>query len=129
MFILGLATIESAIAQVPPTPTASRLVSVRAGRLFDGQGDALANDVRILVEGDRISKVGLASQLALPEGVREIDLRGMTILPGLIDCHTHLSMRADRYDPIYKFKDTPFQRAFAAVLHAETTLKAGFTTV
>jgi imidazolonepropionase-like amidohydrolase len=104
-------------------------VSVRAGRLFDGQSDALAIDVRILVEGDRIFKVGPASQLALPEGVREIDLSDMTILPGLIDCHTHLSMRADRYDPIYKFKDTPFQRAFAAVLHAETTLKAGFTTV
>ena len=51
------------------------------------------------------------------------------MLPGLIDCHTHLGSRADRYDEIYKFKDTPFHSAFAAVKNAETTLKAGFTTV
>ena len=51
------------------------------------------------------------------------------MLPGLIDCHTHLGSRADRYDEINKFKDTPFHSAFAAVLNAKKTLEAGFTTV
>ncbi len=53
----------------------------------------------------------------------------MTVLPGLIDAHTHLSSRADRYDEINKFKDTPNHGAFAAVLNARKTLEAGFTTV
>jgi imidazolonepropionase-like amidohydrolase len=50
-------------------------------------------------------------------------------LPGLIDLHTHLSSRADRYAEIWDFKDTPFNSAFNAVKNAETTLMAGFTTV
>ena len=47
----------------------------------------------------------------------------------MIDCHTHLGSRADRYNEIYNFKDTPFDHAFAAVLNARKTLEAGFTSV
>src|SRR4029077_20264338 len=64
-----------------------------------------------------------------PAGARLIALSGATVLPGLIDCHTQLGSRADRYDEIAKFKDTPFHKAFAAVKHAKITLEAGFTTV
>ena len=51
------------------------------------------------------------------------------MLPGLIDCHTHLDARADRYDPICNFKTTPFHGAFIGVLNANKTLEAGFTSV
>lgn len=116
--------------QAPTTPkSAVSTVAVRAGRVFTGDGDSLRSDVRILIEGDRVVRLGPIAEVPLPEGVVEIDLSGYTVLPGLIDCHTHLSMRADRYEPILRFRDTPLKQAFAAVVHARTTLHAGFTTV
>ena len=47
----------------------------------------------------------------------------------MIDCHTHLGSRADRYNEIYNFKDTPFDHAFSGVINARKTLEAGFTSV
>ena len=83
----------------------------------------------IVIEGERIKAVGPAREVTIPDGAEVIDLSGATVLPGLIDCHTHLGTRADRYDEIDKFKDTPYHAAFAAVKHARMTLEAGFTTV
>ncbi len=83
----------------------------------------------IVVEGERIKSVGPATAIKIPAGSNVIDLSNATVLPGLIDCHAHLASRADRYDPIYEFKDSPFASAFAAVVNARKTLDAGFTTV
>ncbi|MGH9579710.1 MAG: amidohydrolase family protein [Terriglobales bacterium] len=102
---------------------------IKAGRLFDGTGDAMRENMVIVIEGERIKSVASASDVRIPAGATVLDLSRATVLPGLIDCHTHLGGRADRYDPIYSFKDTPFHSAFAAVLNARQTLEAGFTTV
>ncbi len=114
----------------PINPKASTVpIYLKAGRLFDGSGDAYLTDQTVVIEGERIKTVGPSDQVTIPAGSRVIDLSGSTVLPGLIDAHTHLGARADRYDEINKFKDTPNHSAFAAVLHARKTLEAGFTTV
>ncbi len=115
----------------PPATTATTpaIVFVRAGHLFDGMGDAFRDDVVIRVEDGKIAAVTAASSTTIPAGAKVVDLSKQWVLPGLIDCHTHLGFRADRYDPIYDFKDTPMDAAIAGVKNAKTTLAAGFTTV
>ncbi|HLJ26371.1 MAG TPA: amidohydrolase family protein [Candidatus Angelobacter sp.] len=112
-----------------PSKPAPKITYIRAGRLFDGTGDKVRENVVIVVQDDRIQAINPAGSASIPPGATVIDLSRATVLPGLIDCHTHLGARADRYDEIYNFKDTPFQSAFAAVVHARRTLEAGFTTV
>jgi imidazolonepropionase-like amidohydrolase len=118
------------VADPPSSGTSKpKVVVVKAGRLFDGSSDTTRADQVIVIEDERVKAVGPASEVKVPEGARVIDLSGATVLPGLIDCHTHLGSRADRYDEVLKFKDTPFHKAFAAVKNAKITLEAGFTTV
>jgi len=135
-FFAVLILVASCIAQQPPKaapspkPTpAPKIAYIRAGRLFDATSDTIRENVVIVVAGERIQSVGDEKSVKIPAGATVIDLSRATVLPGLIDCHTHLGSRADRYDEIYKFQDTPFSSAFAAVVNARKTLEAGFTTV
>lgn len=134
--ILSLFAVISAICASAQTPArnsaakpAPKMTYIRAGRLFDSTSDKVRENMVIVVQDDRIQSVSPASATSIPAGATVIDLSHATVLPGLIDCHTHLGSRADRYNEIYYFKDTPFQSAFAAVVHARKTLEAGFTSV
>lgn len=109
--------------------SAPKVTYILAGRLFDSTSDDVRENVVIVVEGERIKNVGSPAQIKIPSGAAVIDLSNMTVLPGLIDCHTHLGSRADRYDELFDFKDSPFSHAFAGVVNARKTLEAGFTSV
>src|SRR3954462_5297709 len=111
------------------TEAPKKLKVLKAARIFDSAAGKYVTGQAIVIEGDRIKQLIPATEAANQTGAEVIDLGSATLLPGLIDCHTHLGARADRYDEIYDFKDTPFQSAFAAVVHARKTLEAGFTTV
>ncbi len=118
---------ESPSGKANPQPP--KITYILAGHLFDSTSDTAKQTMVITVEGERIKSVETASSVKIPAGANVIDLSHATVLPGLIDCHTHLSARADRYNEIYRFKDTPFDHAFYAVINARKTLEAGFTSV
>jgi imidazolonepropionase-like amidohydrolase len=116
-------------AQTPASPAPPPTVYVKAGHLFDATSDNLRENVVLVVEGERITKVAAAGEVAIPAGATVVDLSKDWVLPGLIDCHTHLEARADQYDPINEVKDTPFMGGFNGVVNANKTLLAGFTSV
>jgi imidazolonepropionase-like amidohydrolase len=106
--------------------TAADAVVIQAARLVDGRGGEPLAPAMVLVEGDRIRAV--AARLAVPAGARVIDLGDTTLLPGLIDLHTHLTGSADIHWEEALVKSTPPDDAIAGVANARTTLLAGFTT-
>lgn len=114
-------------AQSSPDTKASRTL-VRAGRLLDVHtGSELLNQTIVIV-ADRIASITPTAQAPAQPGDREIDLSHSTVLPGLIDAHTHLTM-ATNFDPYFELSMTPAKEAILGVENAKVTLEAGFTTV
>jgi imidazolonepropionase-like amidohydrolase len=112
-------------AQQAPAPAA--VTVIRAGKLVDVDAGRLLSNQMIVVRGGKIESVG--ENLAVPAGATVIDLSKMTVLPGLIDCHTHLADGARDSDPISQLKKTAAQVALESVPNARVTLDSGFTTV
>jgi imidazolonepropionase-like amidohydrolase len=95
------------------------LIDTDAGRVLDGQ--------TIVVRDGLIAEVG--SSIAPPRDARVVDLRGYTVMPGLIDAHTHLTIDSKAQDPLAELDHTAAERAFGSIPNARAVLFAGFTTV
>jgi imidazolonepropionase-like amidohydrolase len=106
----------------------SGLVAIRAGRLVDVDRGEVRRDQVVIVRGERIMAVQPASA-RLPAGARVIDLGRYTVVPGLIDCHSHLVGEATAADVLQPLERTETQEAMSGVRNARATLLAGFTTV
>ena len=105
----------------------AQITAIRAGKLIDPDSGTVLTDQIILIRDSRIEKVGKA--LDIPAGATVIDLTKMTVLPGLIDCHTHLADGAHDGEPMGQFKKTAAQVALESVPNARAMLESGFTTV
>jgi imidazolonepropionase-like amidohydrolase len=127
-FVLLLPAFGAAQAPVPLKRT-----QVRAGRLIDGEQDRVRLDQGILIEGDRITRVGPWAEVAQSAGdATVVDLSGYTVLPGLIDNHTHILLQGDitaeDYD-VQLLKESIPYRTIRATMAVRTALLNGFTTM
>ncbi|QXD16846.1 amidohydrolase family protein [Rhodocaloribacter litoris] len=102
---------------------------LRPERVFDGE--AMHAGWVVVVEGDRIAAAGPPGAVTVPAGAEVLDLRGMTLLPGLIEGHAHLLLHPYDETPWNDqvLRESRAERVVRAVNHARATLMAGFTTV
>ena len=104
----------------------SPVIAIKAGKLIDVDSGAVLSNQIILIRSGRIAAVG--DRIAIPADARIIDLSKMTVLPGLIDCHTHLADISDP-EPLHVLQKSSAELAYAVIPNARATLLAGFTTV
>jgi len=111
------------------TFAAAQVTAIRAGRLLDPDTGSVTTNQVIIVRDNKIASVGQNSPI--PAGATVIDLSRMTVLPGLIDCHTHLADGAhgSDADPISQLKKSASQVVLESVPNARAMLLSGFTTV
>ncbi|MDP8980965.1 MAG: amidohydrolase family protein [Acidobacteriota bacterium] len=125
---LFAATLSSALSLLAQTPS-SRPIVIRAGRLIDTRAGRVLTSQNIVIQGDRIRSVGAG---AVPADAELIDLSAFTVLPGLIDNHTHVLLQGDitaaDYDDQLLKESIPY-RAIRATMSARTALMNGFTTL
>jgi imidazolonepropionase-like amidohydrolase len=128
LFLILLLTAAEAVAQAP----ASSVVAIKAGRLIDPETGTAATGQVIIIEGEKIKAVG--ANLAIPPGAKVIDLSTLTVLPGLVDAHTHMAItykeqpENNYYYLTYIMESSPL-RAIQAASNGIQLLSSGFTVV
>src|ERR1700678_2525869 len=122
--IVSLSCITFSWAQGGPAP-AAKTVAIRAGHLLDVKTGRTLSNQTIVIQGDKITSIGADAQI--PAGAQVVDLSNATVLPGLIDAHTHLTMTTN-----FGYSQLAIsipREALDGARNARVTLEAGFTTV
>ena len=132
-FLLLFLCLTVLIPQQPTQRTASPETDylLKPAHVFDGESAQLHDNWAVLIHGDKIVAVGPANSINAPAGATVIDLPGLTLMPGLIEAHSHVLL--------HPYSETPWNdqvareslslRVARATNHLRNTLQAGFTTV
>ena len=141
-FVVGLVTVFSTVPV--GAQSAVPITLVKAGRFLDPRTGNVLTPAAVLIEGDKIKQVGPPSQLSVPAGGKTIDLGNATLLPGLIDSHTHLfldiivppELEQQRHfnglfapGMLLAIIESPSKRVLIGAQSAREDLESGFTTV
>ena len=102
-------------------------IVIHAGRLILADQGTVAESQRIIIQDGRIVGIEAAPARAIGQGI--IDLSDMTVLPGLIDCHTHLTLRHEMTDILDELRRSPAHCALESIPNVRMKLMSGFTTV
>jgi imidazolonepropionase-like amidohydrolase len=103
-------------------------LAIRVARMFDSKSDGLTKQQVVLIEGSRIVEAGPASDVHIPQGTDILDLGNATLLPGLIDGHTHIFASGPDLDS-QMLKEPLQYRTLEALVNAQRDLYVGFTTL
>src|SRR5437867_10038947 len=131
--LAAISTIALVAASLAQAPAAPAVIAIRAGMLIDGKSGEPRHDQVIIIRGDRIESVSDASSAKAPAGATVIDLSKATVLPGLIDSHTHIFLQGE--DPAQGGYDANILkqgialRAARATVSVRRALEQGFTTL
>jgi imidazolonepropionase-like amidohydrolase len=109
------------------TLSSAQITVIRAGKLVDPDTAKVLTNQTILIRDNKIDTVG--ASLIIPANAKVIDLSHSTVLPGLIDCHTHLADGARDSDPVGVFRKTAAELALESVPNTRAMVESGFTTV
>ncbi len=112
--------------------TGGKVTVILGGRLIDATGGATIKNPVVVIEGKRISRIGTAGEFPLPEGAEVIDAQGLTLMPGLFDCHVHIAAYntvSFANHRIAMFEVSPQLQSFYTLYHAQLCFEMGFTTL
>jgi imidazolonepropionase-like amidohydrolase len=125
--VLAVLVSLSAVASAQAPKLAGRTL-VRAGHLLDVHSGKVLDAQTIVVVGETIQSIAATASTSAGTGDMVVDLGSMTVLPGLIDVHTHITMNTE-FDPYKELTNTDAKEAINGVVNARTTLLAGFTSI
>lgn len=128
LFAVGAVSLCAQPAAKPATGPAPHRTLVRAGHLLDVKTGKLLDGQTLVVVGETIQSIAPTAATPALAGDTVVDLTGLTVLPGLIDVHTHLTMDTN-FDPYHSVISTDAKEAINGVVNARTTLLAGITSV
>ena len=126
--LIGWLFLALSIASAQNTVNSEHWAVIRAGRMFNGKSNTLLSDQVIVIRDEKITQVGASGQVTIPSGAKLIDLSRATVLPGLIDAHTHVFENGPDLE-LQVLRDSWQYRTLTALANAQKDLLAGFTTL